>query len=274
MTTDSLMPVADATLHWSVCVRDIATGRDVWEDAPSLVLPSASLGKLLLLVAVHDAVTAGTMDATELLSRGDERVGDSGLWYTLDVEALSVDDCCRLVSAVSDNLATNVLLDRVGLGAVAEAGIRHRVRDVALHDRVREHRDARHPATLSSGSARGYVDLAEIVEGRSHLRTMLASNTDLSMTASAYGLDPLAHALPDRGISLWNKTGTDRGIRADVGVIRGPEAALAYAVMAVWDADSEDARSAALSGHHAWGMRIARHVGAVGTTTEAGVQDD
>ena len=45
----------------------------------------------------------------------------------------------------------------------------------------------------------------------------VAANADLSMVASAFGLDPLAHAEPDRGITLVNKTGTISTVRADVG---------------------------------------------------------
>ncbi len=62
----------------------------------------------------------------------------------------------------------------------------------------------------------------------------VAANADLSMVASAFGLDPLAHAEPDRGITLINKTGTISTVRADVGVVSGPAAEVAYAVLASW----------------------------------------
>ena len=54
------------------------------------------------------------------------------------------------------------------------------------------------------------------------------------MVASAFGLDPLSHAEPDRGLTLWNKTGTDAGVRADVGLVRTPDAAFSYAAIANW----------------------------------------
>lgn len=64
----------------------------------------------------------------------------------------------------------------------------------------------------------------------------LALDTDQSMVAGAAGLDPLAHTGRDRGIALWNKTGTQSGVRSDVGVIDGPDGAVAYALLAAWDA--------------------------------------
>ena len=53
------------------------------------------------------------------------------------------------------------------------------------------------------------------------LRRWLSANTDLSMVASAFCLDPLAHFEPDRGIMLVNKTGTNAGVRADAGRVDG-----------------------------------------------------
>jgi beta-lactamase class A len=51
------------------------------------------------------------------------------------------------------------------------------------------------------------------------------------MVASAFDLDPLSHA----GAVLRNKTGTDEGVRADVGVVTGPlGATVSYAVLANW----------------------------------------
>ena len=67
----------------------------------------------------------------------------------------------------------------------------------------------------------------------------LRLNTDLSMTAGALGLDPLAHAEPDAGLRLWNKTGTDAGVRVDTGVMTGPGGWAAYAVLVGWDPDRE-----------------------------------
>ncbi|RLV52388.1 serine hydrolase, partial [Aeromicrobium phragmitis] len=81
-------------------------------------------------------------------------------------------------------------------------------------------------------------------------------NTDLSMVASAFGLDPLAHREADRSVRLANKTGTDAGVRADVGVVGGPDAAIAYAVLAQWDPDGGDRRDDVLSAMAAIGQWV------------------
>jgi beta-lactamase class A len=75
------------------------------------------------------------------------------------------------------------------------------------------------------------------------------------MVASAFGLDPLAHAGgADRGITLWNKTGTDSGVRADVGAVRHGTGTVAYAVICNWRAeDRADPRDQVLAAMRAIG---------------------
>jgi beta-lactamase class A len=67
------------------------------------------------------------------------------------------------------------------------------------------------------------------------------------MVASALVLDPLAHSGPDRGVRLWNKTGTDSSARADVGVVRGPAGPVAYAVICTWPRGDDRPRAAVMA---------------------------
>ena len=161
-----------------------------------------------------------------LRRRDEDRVADSGLWQHLTTGALPIEDLAVLVAAHSDNLATNVLLREVGLDAVEQRAERLGLKVTRLHDRVRDVRGPEDPPRLSTGSARELVTLAETIDGR--VAEWLATNSDLSMVPGDLGLDPLVHTRPE----LWNKTGTDAGVRADVGVLRGR---VAYAVIANWD---------------------------------------
>src|SRR6476469_91510 len=104
---------------WSVCVRD-GSGMPLGAVGADLPLRTASVGKVLLLVETARLITAGELSPDEPLTRSvDLWVGDSGLWHTLSVETLPLIDVAALVGAVSDNLATNVLLRRAGLAEVA-----------------------------------------------------------------------------------------------------------------------------------------------------------
>ncbi|GEK79195.1 serine hydrolase [Agrococcus baldri] len=225
-------------------VRDAASGEVLLERSPEVRLSTASVPKLLLLIACAAAIEAGELDPGELLDRGSvPSVGDSGLWQHLGQQALSVADAAALVGAVSDNLATNVLLARIGLEAVSREAARLGIRDVHLHDAVRDARGPTHPPRLSSASAAGLVDMltrlsaGELGSAAVSERVLgwMRHSVDLSMVASAFGQDPLAHG--GDAPQLFVKTGTDAGVRADAGVVRAADRTLVYAAIANWPAD-------------------------------------
>jgi beta-lactamase class A len=236
-----------ADVEWALSVRD-ASGRELARSKADRAMKTASIGKLLLLIEVARQRDAGDLTGAAVLGRDPELlVGDSGLWQHLHVDALSIDDLCVLIAAVSDNLATNVLLKKVGLPALGaltgSLGLAH----TALHDYVRDRRGPDDPPTLSTGSASELSHLMsqlsrhELVSPAvsEQVNAWLATGVDLSMVASALGLDPLAHTSTDRNMFVRNKTGADPGVRADAGTVGRSARGISYAVIANWSpADS------------------------------------
>lgn len=232
-----------AEAEWSVCIRDADDDRVLLSHRPERLLRTASIGKIFLLAEVAHRWEAGRLDPDEPLGWNEgEWVADSGIWYQLRSRSLPVADLCLLVGAVSDNLATNVLLRRVGIESVRAMAVRLGCRESALLDRVRDGRGPQDPPTLSVGRA----DELSALLGRLHRGEVLgravadrvlgwlAAGTDLSMVAAAFGLDPLAHTEPDRGVVLINKTGTIDTARIDIGLVARAGRTLAYAAAANW----------------------------------------
>ncbi|MDE3101527.1 MAG: serine hydrolase [Chloroflexota bacterium] len=84
------------------------------------VYAAASVIKLPLVMTLYEDVKEGRISLEERLPIG-ERVGGSGVLRELvDVSAMSVRDLAVLTMEVSDNTATNHLIDRVGADRVHE----------------------------------------------------------------------------------------------------------------------------------------------------------
>jgi beta-lactamase class A len=207
------------------------------------VLRTASIGKVALLLEIARRIESGEIAPEQSVSRLTvSRVADSGLWQHLVSDELPVVDVATLIGAVSDNLGTNVLLHHIGLEAVKRSVASAELGTVALHDLVRNQRTADHPPTLSSASAADLARLFMRLQRGDVLSTAvsalvlhwLGAGCDLSMVASAFNLDPLAHLTREGGVLLCNKTGTDSGIRADAGVVAGPTRSIGYAAVANW----------------------------------------
>lgn len=232
------------TVRWSVFVAPVGQPESPWaQEDPDLVLPTASVGKLVLLGELARQIEAGSIDPAERVTWTDEDfLHDSGLWHVLDQRDLTIADAARLVGAVSDNMATNVLLRRVGLPAVRTYGERLGLPPLELLDFVREERDLSVPGvawTLSVGSARSlwnYMDLLAAGQISPLVAQWLSLDTDLSMVASAFLLDPLAHTPYDADdVLLINKTGTLNQVRADVGLVESAGLRVGYAAIAEFD---------------------------------------
>lgn len=231
--------------RWSVAVVDAADGAPLFAHPSDVMLPTASSAKVLVLLAAAVAIEDGATSPATILGRDSvDPVADSGLWQHLRADALALDDVAQLIGSVSDNLATNVLIAHLGgIDQIARVAEALGIQGVQLHDIVRDERMPQHPPTLSTGSSADYADLFARLWRRElggaavseRVLGWLAHGTDLSMVAAAFGLDPLAHAAPDRGLRLWHKTGTDDGVRADSGVVERDGRAIAYSCIAAFD---------------------------------------
>ncbi len=248
-----------ASLDGSLCLS-------AGSDEPLL---TASVGKVFLLVAVAEAFESGRLDPQQRLSSsGVERVQDSGLWQYFAAEPLTAHALATLVGAVSDNLATNVLLDRLTLDAVQEVSVRLGTPQSILVDRIRDERPAGVPEHPSKGRSRDLVVVMDEIAGgdtfspqvAADVRGWLTHNCDLSMVASAWDLDPLAHSSWSDGLRLFNKTGTDVGVRADIGHVATGRAACSYAAIVNWPEAANESRSleiaAVMAFMHAIGQLI------------------
>lgn len=253
----------------SASVIDLDSDERILSIDDRIVLPTASVGKILLLIEVSARLSAHGAPALEVLDKTTrDAVGDSGLWRHLHARSLPLADVATLVGATSDNLATNVLLREVGLDAV-----RHRTESLgllrtALLDLVRDSRGPDDAPQLSVGSTAElswlFAALArgQVVDSLTSSRVLgwLSLNTDLSMVASAFGVDPLSHRGVDHGLQLVNKTGTDDGVRSEAGILRGPRRGIAYAVSVRFADRSIASRLRVLDALRAVGFELLEYV--------------
>lgn len=238
------------------------------ETGADEVLPLASVGKLLLLAEIARELADGRIDPREELAIDPEDYcGGSGLLTALSPRRWTILDLVRLTAAVSDNTATNALIRRIELDRVNEGAKELGLDRTRVLDRIREPRLLEHPPTFALGTARELAGLAERCAGpEPWARAMLgwlALNTDRTMVAATIPHDPeerRVHEIPDTPggravLRVANKTGTDSGIRADVGVVLG-ERTLCYAAVGSCAPGEEHRLVAAM---RAVGVLIAAH---------------
>ena len=244
--------------RWSISLRRGDDPEQSAEYCSRDLVRTASVAKIFVLMALASRLANGRLSADRLVDRRRvDEVLDSGLWHAMRADSLPVADVALLIGAVSDNWATNVALDLCGLDTVQALARSVAPAGSMLNDYVRMARPAGVPATLSVGCAQDWVEIMQgLYAERSTVLDWLAHDADLSMVAGAFDLDPLAHDVNDLGLRLWHKTGTDDGVRADVGVVASAQAVVSYAVLCNWPDDGADSRRAVLTTMRAIGDEI------------------
>ncbi|MBA8815015.1 beta-lactamase class A [Microbacterium halimionae] len=228
----------------SVRVTDLDSGEAVLVGDDYVTLPVAGLGVVPLLVEVAAQFESGELDPLELVEReGLEPVDIAGIWQHLKAPTLALVDLAVLAAASGDALATNALLHRVGLPTVRARIEKLGLTRAAVMDGFRDRRGPDDAPHVALGSAREYSELfAALVNSKAvsagvsaQVSEWLSLNQDLSLVASATGLDPFAHFNDAHELLFVNKTGRDSGVRAEAGVLGGPRAGVAYAVIVCFD---------------------------------------
>lgn len=268
-TMRALDDLAASGAQVSVRVTDLDRGTEVLAGDDHLTLPVGGIGVVPLLIETASQLETGALDALEIVDRSSvDPVEVGGLWRHLKAPALPVCDLAVLAAATGDAIAANALLSRVGLEAVRERIERIGLVRTALMDGFRDRRgpdDAPHVALASAGELttlfRALVN-AQVVSPAvsAQVSEWLSLGHDLSLVASATGLDPFAHDDDRHQLLFVNKTGRADGVRAEAGALAGPRAGVAYALIVCFDDLSMAHRLRAHEAFRTLGLELMEYV--------------
>lgn len=186
-------------------------------------VPTASVIKLPILVHLALAAAGGAVDWGARLTLGDAvKVPGTGVLKELGAGLeLSVRDLCLLMTALSDNTATNMLIDLVGIDAVnarldalGMAGTR------LLRRAFTPDTPASRPFGLGVTTPREQAALLARI-ARRQLGDAAAAAVTLDMLGRQQDRAAIPRLLP-AGWQYAGKTGSDAGLRADVAILSGP----------------------------------------------------
>ena len=218
---------------------------------PDTTFPTASVIKVAIMIEAFDRIARGVLHVdTPVRVRADAKVGGSGVLRDLHDDAeMSVGDLIRLMIVVSDNTATNLLLEKVGVEAVNgrmdTLGLkRTRLFRPTFAAKAVAGPDLEPEFGLGMSTPRETATLLELI-ARERAVSAAASKEMLQILDRQQDDRMVRRFLPfDRlKIAVGNKTGTDaekrpdaagrRGhVRADAGIVRAGGATYVIAIFA------------------------------------------
>lgn len=235
--------IASAPFRIGVLVRS-TDGETYLDHDADAAFPAASVIKVPLVMTLYADAAEGRVSLERRVAAG-ERMDGSGILRDLrDVDALTLRDLAALTIGLSDNTATNRLIETVGIERVAERtrewGIHATVLRRKMYDFAAAKRGVENVAT-----ARELVALLErLVRGECVDRA--TSDAVLHLMERCQDDQKLRRYLtPDALVA--SKSGTLDASRNDVAVFRGPTRTV---VAAAFTSEVKDA----LAAEHLLGM--------------------
>ena len=201
----------------AVAILDLSTGQKYLLHADE-VLPTASSIKIAILTELYLQAQQGKLKLTELYTlQKSDIVGGSGVAEALTpgVTRLTLRDVAALMISVSDNSATNVIIDRIGMENVnalldslglTHTRLRRKMMDLKAAGEGRENvATPREMMTLLEDLYRGKVLNRQFTEDFFNL---------LSIHKESY----IPRELPE-DLRVANKPGELEGVRNDSGIV-------------------------------------------------------
>ncbi len=213
-------------------IIDVTTG-ERFARLESQVFPTASIIKLGILYELFKQADEGRLRLDEELRLNRKRAVPGGILFQLGTPALSLLDYANLMVIESDNTATNVLIEKLGMDAVTA-----RMAALGL------------PATKLR---RYMIDAPAAREGRenvstpselAHLLDVLRKGDSLKPESQAEAIrilekeksSPIRRAVPAQ-VTIASKSGELEGVRGDSAIVYLPNRPFILVVMTSWLAE-------------------------------------
>ncbi len=220
---------ADSGIRVGVSVRDLRNG-SIFRHADDQIFSAASTIKLVILVALAQAVDDGRLRLDQRSPvHPAQKVGGSGVlnWLETGLD-LTLQDHAWLMIAISDNTASNVLIDVLGLRSIQEAQQSLGLVSTSLNRRFL----GRLPDQEAPENVATAADLTVILKAVADGSAASPDRCEwmLTLLGDQQVTDRLARHLPE-GVTFAGKSGWVTGISHDAGLLRGSGVEAAVAVM-------------------------------------------
>jgi beta-lactamase class A len=215
----------------SVSASNLSTGEAVELNAQS-VMPTASVIKQPILVALLRQVAEGHVDlASRMTMEADDRVGGSGILKVFSGGLQpTVEDVATLMIALSDNTATNMIVDLIGgVGVVNRAMSDLGLPGIELINRIDFDIINDDASNLALASTHDMRVLNELIATERAFSPFVSRETERIMATQQYLDQGLRYVLVNpyavelgvtAEISSASKTGFISGVRVDSAIVR------------------------------------------------------
>jgi beta-lactamase class A len=227
----------------AIAVKKLDSGETVYLNADE-VLPTASLIKFPVMLEVYMQVHEGKVKLEDMVTlKNTDKVPGSGIltYHFSEGATFPLRDAVRLMMVYSDNTATNLILDKIGIASTGRRmkswGFPHTRINAKVFRASTTSIDpeASKKYGLGSATAREMVGLLEKLY-RSDLATPEACKEMIGHMKKCEDATKLKRFLPEK-IEVAHKTGTVNDVKTDAGILYLPTGPVAVCVLTAHNTD-------------------------------------
>lgn len=228
--------------HATLAVKNLKTGESfvVEGDEP---MPTASLIKFPVMIEAYRQAAEKRIDLNATIRLSDsDKVPGSGILreHFSEGATFPLKDAVHLMIAFSDNTATNLVLDKIGITATADAMEKLGCPNTKIHSKVFRRDTSKFPERskqfgLGSTTANEMVRLLEALN-RKELVSAEASEAMSAHLRACDDRDKFSRFLPE-GTRIAFKTGSVDDIRTAAGLIETASGPIALCVLSARNTD-------------------------------------
>ena len=237
----------------AIAIKHLKTGESYYLNADE-VMPTASLIKFPVMIEVYQQVAEGKVKLSDMVTLHDsDKVPGSGIltYHFSEGATFPLRDAVRLMIAYSDNTATNLILDRIGIASTSKRMAAWGLPNTRINAKVyRGSTTSVDPARtkkygLGSTTAREMVELLErLYCGK--VVSPAACKQMIEHLKKCEDKDKLVRFLP-KAVVVAHKSGSVTDVKTDAGIIYLPGGPVAVCVLTAGNADRRYAEDNAAS---------------------------
>jgi beta-lactamase class A len=240
---DRIRPLIEAHRgQVAVAVKNLDTG-EVFVHRADEPMPTASLIKLAVMIEAYRQAAEGRIDLDAMVTlKESDKVPGAGVLtpHFSEGTTLRLRDAIRLMIAFSDNTATNLVLDRIGIASTGQTMKIWGYPNTTIHAKVYRRDTSIDPGRsarfgLGSTTASEMIALLEALHRRSMVSRQ-ASEAMLEHLSKCDDKDKFPRFLPDSA-KLAFKTGSVDDVRTAAGLLQTPRGEVALCVLTCQNED-------------------------------------
>lgn len=227
----------------AIAVKHLNTG-ETWTLSGDEVMPTASLIKFPVMLEVYQQVLEGKVKLTDPVTLKEaDKVQGSGILtpHFSEGATFPLKDAVRLMIAYSDNTATNLVLDKIGIDSTNQRMAAWGCPNTKINAKVFKgsttsvNPERTKKYGLGSTTAKEMIDLLERVH-RGKVVSPDACKVMIEHLKNCQDKDCFPKLLPAK-VVVAHKTGAVTGVRTDAGILYAPSGPIALCVLTM---DNED----------------------------------